>query len=217
MLRKHWHLSLQNWEGFSLAATDREKTGSVMCLKHEGGENHFAILRQKHMHTHSASCQHILTIHWSTKAALMNTLLREATVTLAPKCVLSPKQATAARKCGHASSSLELWEEIQTSKPFLPDPLYLPYSCWEGQKKRKEKERQTERGKRQGKVPWLWVESSVLTSASQRRGARALQFTFPVVRVCHLHSNVILVFLLFQWEQSSEHVVCYRIKPPDKS
>lgn len=51
----------------------------------------------------------------------------------------------------------------------------------------------------------------------RRRGASALQFTFPVVRVCHLHSNVILVFLPCQWEQSSERVVCYRMKPPDYS
>lgn len=38
-----------------------------------------------------------------------------------------------------------------------------------------------------------------------------LEFTFTVARVCHLHSDVILVFLQHKEEQSREHVVYHEI------
>lgn len=186
-------------------ATDRENTGWVMCLKHKGGVNHFATTR-RHKGGHAVCIflpsTGVLYQHFAVKLCwhLKGNLLQSRPWQRANSC------------------SLEPWGEIQTSKPFLPDPLCLPYSCcslrwerWKQMFKKGQKQRWP------GMVPWLRVDSSVLTSASQRRGASALQFTFPAVRVCHLHSNVILVFLLYHWEKSSECVVCYRIKPPDCS
>lgn len=55
---------------------------------------------------------------------------------------------------------------------------------------------------------------SAFPSASLERQDSALQVTFPALRVCHLHSNAILVFLQYHWEQSSECAVCHRLQSP---
>lgn len=143
---------------------------------------------------------------------------------LAPKGLLSPKPFQQTSK-GTLAPLWSFEEKYIQAKPFhlthcvYPTVAAVCQSALIERKNNKKKKTEIDRqwAEGAGRVLWLRVESSVLTSELQQRGTSALQFTFPVVRVCHLHSNVILVFLQCQREQSSERVVCYRIKPPDHS
>lgn len=139
-----------------MAATDSEETGSVMCLKNKGGENHFAhTLRQKHMHTHTALPVSIFLPSIAVQRQHLRTLCYKATVTLAPKGILS--FLFKASHCSKKSTGMliPLWrfEEKykQANPPYLTHCIY-PTVAERVKKKKRKKKKDRQRAKGSGRV-----------------------------------------------------------------
>lgn len=92
----------KNLECFSLGATDREKTGSVMCLKHKGGVNHSAVARrhksQSHTHTQNVFTSILSAYSAAQRQQLRITLPRSYSHAGRERGCFSTNQASAANK-----------------------------------------------------------------------------------------------------------------------